>query len=70
MGLWLLCCAALCVGCSSPAAVPAPLLTCRDAPAVPVDGTQRDVAHYVIDLHAAWADCYGRLGRVRELVGG
>lgn len=42
-------------------------LTCSDEP--PVPGRPRTavaVGRYVGDLHAAWQDCHGALGAVRE----
>ncbi len=48
---------------------PAELLSCRAAP-MPQEGdyTQRDVAGYVLDLHATHSECHGRLGAVRRWV--
>lgn len=48
--------------------MPAVLLSCADAPAVPVGPTQRDVAAYLVDLHAAGDDCRTRLKAVRNIV--
>jgi hypothetical protein len=81
--LWLLCCAALSSGCaSSPALprlftetrierpqVPAALLTCSDAPALPGEAsTQRTVASYIADLAGAWEDCRAKLAAVGKLL--
>lgn len=51
--------------------VPAVLLSCAEAPSVPPGPvTSRDAARIVVELHAAWADCHGKLGEVRGLVTG
>lgn len=41
--------------------VPPQLTDCAEAPAVPVDPTQADVAGYILDLFAAHGDCRDRL---------
>lgn len=49
--------------------VPDALLNCRKNPGKPsAKGTQRDVARYVIQLHAAGNDCRYKLGKVGEIV--
>ena len=50
--------------------VPSSLLRCASRPVPPTGGTQRGVAGYVVDLDDAYADCAGKLGRVRGLVEG
>lgn len=78
--LWPLFSAALLTACGTPEVrtvpvvkierqkIPAGLLTCDPAPAVPVAETQRQVAAYVVDLWAAGEDCRVKLGKVRGLV--
>lgn len=74
---WLPFCAALLTGCDlaprlglteirieRPKIDPA-LLTCRDEPAPPADGTQRDAAAFIVDLREAGADCRANLAGVR-----
>ncbi len=47
--------------------LPDALLYCADAPSVPEDtANSRDVALYIVDLHAAHADCSSKLGAVRK----
>lgn len=48
--------------------VPGQLLHCADQPPAPVEGTQRDVGLYVIDLAAAGDDCRTKLGSVRIIL--
>ena len=48
--------------------IPADLLTCLPAPAVPVAESQRDVARYLVDLAEAGEDCRAKLAGVRGLV--
>jgi hypothetical protein len=50
--------------------VPPSLLDCAPSPAPPSDGTQRDVARYVVDLWQAHQDCRGKVKALRGLVGG
>lgn len=80
MALWPLCFLALLTACGTPEVrtvpvvkierpeIPAGLLTCDPAPAVPVAETQRQVAAYVVDLWEAGEDCRVKLGKVRGLV--
>lgn len=54
----------------APVAVPPALLNCPAAPAKPSgDYTQRDVGVYVIDLHAAHADCKSKVDAIRGALG-
>lgn len=84
MAPWLLFCAALLTACakSEPPPklivetkierlrVPDSLLACALAPPIPADGaTQRDVALFIADLWAAWADCRSKLAAVKKLTG-
>ena len=58
-------------GCATtiaPPVVPAQLLACQAQPKAPLDGTQRDVGLYVIDLAAAGDDCRTKLGAVRQIL--
>lgn len=50
--------------------IPHELLTCPAAPPVPDPdaATDKDVARYIVELFAAHAECWRKLGRVRELV--
>lgn len=48
--------------------VPDQLLTCQPEPTPPATGTQRGVAHYVLDLAEAGDDCRTKLGAVRSIV--
>lgn len=48
--------------------IPGSLLSCQEAPNVPLGGTQRNVAAYVVMLHEAGADCRMRLAAVKHLV--
>ncbi len=82
MGLWLLCFAALLMGCarSDPPPrmivetkierlrVPPVLLDCALAPPLPTpEATQRAVGLFIVDLWAAWADCRAKLAAVKKL---
>src|SRR3546814_10667418 len=75
-------CAALLTACAAPAQprvvteirvvrveIPAQLLTCKDAPAPPARGTQRDVARCLVETGEAGEDCRVKLRRVRALSG-
>ena len=44
------------------------LFVCADDPAIPADGTQRDVAGYIVDLHEAGEDCRRQLRKAGEAV--
>jgi hypothetical protein len=55
-------------GCTTTGTVPLPLLTCASQPASPTEGTQRDVALYIVDLAEAGADCRTKLGSVRRIL--
>lgn len=45
------------------------LLTCSDAPKVPADtSNSKQVANYIVDLHAAHADCKSKLGAVKKVL--
>lgn len=48
--------------------VPDQLLACKPEPSPPATGTQRGVAHYVLDLAEAGDDCRTKLGAVRSIV--
>lgn len=51
------------------AEVPASLLVCQAAPAVPAEPvTDPQIGVYIIDLWAAWDDCRARLREVGKLV--
>lgn len=51
------------------APIPAPLLSCLDAPPVPGEtATQRDAAFFMIQLYGAWDDCSQNLRSVRDMV--
>lgn len=49
--------------------VPTALLTCARAPAVPRATLQSQVATYLIQLHAAWADCSQTVAAIRQFSG-
>ncbi len=48
--------------------VPQSLLHCKDQPASPKAGTQRDAGNYIIDLADAGQDCRTKLNTVRGLL--
>lgn len=49
--------------------VPQEVRRCASAPAVPRgDGTQKEVARYVSNLHRAHANCQGNLGTVDRIL--
>ena len=63
-------CAPLWMGCAPPPplVVPASLLACAAAPAVPEAPDDAAVARLLLDYAEAHEDCAGRLARVREIV--
>lgn len=79
MGMLLLFCGVLLTGCATKEGlptvryikpdIPAGLLTCDPAPSVPPgEFTQRDVARYVVGLHASGDDCRVKLAAVSNIV--
>ena len=48
--------------------VPEQLLTCDAAPKPPTEGTQKDVASYILKMYKAYDDCEGNLASVSKLL--
>lgn len=51
----------------APLTIPANMLLCQEAPQVPNEPTDKDLAYYILDLSNAGSDCREKLHAIKNI---